>query len=139
MSGYKHIEENVGRFIGKRYRRVVEIGYGGNIVAALMIRSMGASVLCIDIRPFKTTEQIRSAVDDISNPDLRLYRGADCIYAIRPGVEMMPDLLAIAEATGSDLLVYHLGCEIYESGGEIIDCGVILHRYYPLQKEKRVD
>jgi hypothetical protein len=26
--------------------------------------------------------------------------------------------------------VYHLGFEIYKDGGERIDCGVLLHRYF---------
>ena len=139
MNGYKHIEESIGHFIGRRYRRSVEVGYGGNTVAALIIHSLGGSILCIDIKPFPATDKIRSTVDDIADPNLGLYRGADCIYAIRPGIEMIPDLIGIAEAVGSDLLVYHLGCEVYRDGGRVIDCGVILHRYYPLQKEKSVD
>jgi hypothetical protein len=139
MCGYKHIEETIGRFIGIRYRRSVEIGYGNNIAAALRIQSLGGSVLCIDRKAFEEREEIRAAVDDIRNPDLRLYRGAECIYAIRPGVEMIPDLIRIAEIIGADLFVYHLGYEVYGSGGTLIDCGVTLHRYYPFQKEKSVD
>jgi len=66
----------------------------------------------------------------VFSPDEELYRRADLIYAIRPGVEMVPALIALASRTGADLLVYHLGNEIYGDGGEIIDCGVILHRYH---------
>lgn len=131
MSSYKHIEEAIGRFIGMRYRRCVEVGYGGNIVAASIIQRMGGSILCVDRKSFPPAGTIRTAVDDITDPDLRLYRGADCIYAIRPGIEMMPDLIELAATFGSDLLIYHLGCEIYLDGAERIDCGVILHRYHP--------
>jgi hypothetical protein len=59
-----------------------------------------------------------------------LYEGADVIYAIRPAIEMVPPLLALAQEINSDLLVYHLGFELYENGGERIDCGVLLHRYF---------
>lgn len=130
MSSYKHIEEAIGTFIGMRYRRCVEVGYGGKTNAASIIQQMGGSILCLDLKAFPPAEGIRSAVDDITRPDLRLYRGSDCIYAIRPGIEMMPDLIELAQTIGSDLLIYHLGCELYQSGGERIDCGVILHRYH---------
>jgi hypothetical protein len=43
---------------------------------------------------------------------------------------MMPALIGIARAAGCDLIVYHLGFEVYEKGGERIDCGVVLHRYH---------
>ncbi|WP_292736501.1 UPF0146 family protein [Methanocalculus sp.] len=113
-----------------RYRRCVEVGYGGNLVAASIIQHMGGSVLCIDRKIFSGEGQIRTAVDDITHPDMKLYRGSDCIYAIRPGIEMMPDLIDLATTVASDLLIYHLGCELYHNGGERIDCGVILHRYH---------
>jgi hypothetical protein len=33
--------------------------------------------------------------------------------------------------------VYHLGNEIYGTGGELVDCGVILHRYYSPRRFKK--
>jgi hypothetical protein len=69
-------------------------------------------------------------VDDVFSPESGLYAGAEVIYAIRPAVEMIPPLLALARAVNSDLLVYHLGFEMYANGGERIDCGVMLHRYF---------
>ncbi|MCP1663220.1 MAG: hypothetical protein D5R99_04280 [Methanocalculus sp. MSAO_Arc1] len=137
MNGYKHIEETIGRYIGGNYKKTVEVGFGGRFTAASIICGMGGSVLCTDIRPFTSSGGIPTAVDDIDDPDISLYKGSDCIYAIRPGIEMIPGLLALAERVGSDLLVYHLGNEIYENGGEIIDCGVILHRYYASEREER--
>lgn len=136
MSSYKHIEETIGTFIGMRYRRCIEVGYGGNTIAASIIQQMGGSVLCLDRKAFPASGGIRSAVDDISSPDLRIYRGSDCIYAIRPGIEMMPDLIALAAIIRSDLLIYHLGYELYQDGGERIDCGVILHRYHSTTASK---
>ena len=50
-------------------------------------------------------------VDDVFSPEFSLYEGADVIYAIRPAIEMVPPLLALARAINSDLLVYHLGFE----------------------------
>lgn len=139
MRGYKHIEQCIGLYIGKRYKNIVEVGSGDNITSASIIRDMGGSILCIDIKPISSRNGLDVAIDDIHSPDLQLYQEADCIYAVRPGIEMMPDLIRIATTVGADLLVYHLGCEIYADGGEIINCGVILRRYVRSQKEKRVD
>ena len=69
-------------------------------------------------------------IDDVFSPDINLYKGADVIYAIRPAIEMIPPLLALARTLDCDLIIYHLGFESYGNGGEKIDCGVLLHRYY---------
>ncbi len=129
MGPYKRIERLIGDYIGGKYRRPVEVGVGGNPAAALRIREAGIPIRCTDIRPVALPGGPEVARDDVFSPDERLYAGADLIYAIRPGVEMIPPLIALAEKLDADLLVYHLGNEIYGSGGEIIDCGVILHRY----------
>jgi uncharacterized UPF0146 family protein len=130
MGEYKRIERLIGDYIAGIYHSAVEVGVGGNFTAARRIRAAGVPVRCTDIRSFPSEEGIPVMQDDIFNPDEGLFRGADLIYAIRPGVEMVPALIALAERTGADLLVYHLGNEIYGDGGEIVDCGVILHRYH---------
>ncbi|WP_292366464.1 MULTISPECIES: UPF0146 family protein [unclassified Methanoculleus] len=131
MCRYKHIERSIGEYIAGRYRRVVEVGVGNNPEAARLLKAAGALVLCTDIRPGIRHDGLAVATDDIFEPDLRLYEGADLIYAVRPGVEMVPPLIALARRINSDLLVYHLGCEIYGDGGEVVDCGtVLLHCYH---------
>jgi uncharacterized UPF0146 family protein len=130
MGEYKRIERLIGEYISRNYRSAVEVGAGRNLVAARVIRDAGIPVRCTDIRPIPVEGGIPVLEDDIFSPDEELYRGADLIYAIRPGVELVPALIALAERAGADLLVYHLGNEIYGNGGEILDCGVILHRYH---------
>lgn len=130
MCRYKHIERSIGEYIANRYRRAVEVGIGNNPEAARLVAAAGALMLCTDIRPGIRHDGLAVVADDLFEPDLRLYAGADLIYAVRPGVEMVPPLIALAGRIDSDLLVYHLGCEIYEDGGEVVDCGpVLLHRY----------
>jgi len=136
MGSYKRIERLIGEYIGRTYRCAVEVGVGENPAAALMVREAGIPVRCTDIRPPPSMDGIRVAQDDIFSPDERLYQGADLIYAIRPGVEMVPPLIALATRVDADLLVYHLGNEIYGNGGEIIDCGVILHRYHARRRRR---
>jgi uncharacterized UPF0146 family protein len=131
MCRYKHIERSIGEYIAGRYRRAVEVGIGNNPEAARLIKAAGALMLCTDIRPGIRHDGLAVVTDDVFEPDLRLYEGADLIYAVRPGVEMVPPLIALARRVNSDLLVYHLGCEIYGDGGEVVDCGpVLLHRYH---------
>lgn len=129
MSRDKHIERCIGEYIARHYRKVVEVGVGSNTAAARIIRDAGVDIRCTDIRPREQAGGIPVLQDDICAPDLAIYEHASLLYAIRPGEEMMAPLIAIARRVNADLIVYHLGFEAYGDGGEIIDCGVILHRY----------
>jgi uncharacterized UPF0146 family protein len=137
MDNYKHIERAIGRYIATRYRNVVEVGVGRNPGAARILTGAGVRVLCTDIKNVPPDEQVPFAADDIFSPDIRLYKNADLIYAIRPAVEMIPPLIALAQRVRCDLIVYHLGFETYSDGGEVIDCGVLLHRYHRGQNSSK--
>ncbi|HOT95047.1 MAG TPA: UPF0146 family protein [Methanoregulaceae archaeon] len=126
----KRIERAVGAYVGARYRDVVEVGIGNNFTAAEVISAAGARVRAVDIRPVEGGP-IPVIRDDIFSPSLSLYRGADLVLAIRPGIEMVPFLIALARRCDCDLLVYHLGDEVYLHGGERIPvAGAVLHRYH---------
>ena len=129
MDVYKRIERQIGQYIAERYRNAAEIGAGRNFEAARILADAGTRIFCTDIRNPPEDPGVPFRIDDIFAPDLSLYSGVDLIYSIRPGVEMVPSLIDLAEKVGCDLLVYHLGFETYGNGGEKIDCGVILHRY----------
>ncbi|MCK9631235.1 MAG: hypothetical protein M0R30_06285 [Methanoregula sp.] len=129
MDSYKHIENCVGRYIAGHYASPVEVGIGKNFDAAEVIHAAGIPVRCTDVKDLVLPAGIAFRIDDVFEPDFSFYRGADVIYAIRPAVEMVPPLIALAEQVGCDLLVYHMGFEVYGNGGEPIDCGVLLHRY----------
>lgn len=126
---YKRIESVIGAYLSKKYRDVVEIGIGRNTDVAAACARAGLRVRATDIRPVPPVEGVEGRVDDVFDPDLPWYAGADLVYAVRPGVEMVPSMIDLAQAVGCDLIVYHLGNEIYLDGGESIDCGVVLHRY----------
>jgi uncharacterized UPF0146 family protein len=131
MRPYKRIERCIALYIAPRYRKVVEVGVGANFEVADALAQQGIEVTCTDIR-YQTspTPDIRFYVDDIYQPTKSHYRGSDLLYAIRPGVEMIPSLIDLAREINTDLLVYHLGNELYANGGEVIECGVSLHRYH---------
>lgn len=130
MAGYKHIERCVGTYIAGHYHRPVEIGIGNNGDAAAIIRNTGIPVRCTDIHPIIPPDGVVFARDDIFFPDPAVYAGADVLYSLRPAEEMIPPMILLAQNLNCDLVVYHLGFESFGDGGEIIDCGVILHRYY---------
>lgn len=130
MADYKHIERCIGSYIAAEYHNPVEIGIGANSTAAVRIRDSGVFVRCMDIRDVDVPEGLVFFRDDIFTPTRPLYENADVLYAIRPAEEMIPPMITLAAALSCDLLVYHLGFESYGDGGERIDCGVLLHRYY---------
>jgi len=130
MGSYKHIETCIGEYIAKHYTNTVEVGIGKNVDAARILVDTGARVRSTDVKDIIVPEWLCFTIDDVFSPDISLYKGADVIYAIRPAIEMIPPLLALARTINCDLIVYHLGFECYGNGGERIDCGVLLHRYY---------
>jgi len=130
MGSYKHIETCIGEYIGNHYTNIVEIGIGKNTDAARIIHTTGARIRSVDIRSVPVPEWLPFTIDDVFKPDISLYKGADLIYAIRPAIEMIPPLITLARKINCDLLVYHLGFEMYGNGGDRIECGVLLHRYF---------
>ena len=130
MGDYKHIERNVGNYIASHYTRAIEVGVGRSEEAARIVRDAGILLRCTDVRPLEIPNELPFSRDDIFSPDVSLYQGAEVLYAIRPAPEMIPPLIELAGQINADLIVYHLGFESYENGGEIIDCGILLHRYH---------
>ena len=140
MVDYKHIETCIGNYIAMHYTRAIEAGIGRNEEAAKIVSSAGTLIRCTDVKALGVSKGLPFSLDDIFSPDDSLYKGAEVIYAIRPSPEMIPPLIELAQRINADLIVYHLGFESYDNGGEIIDCGVLLHRYHVRQKpSNRVD
>jgi uncharacterized UPF0146 family protein len=140
MDEYKHIETCIGRYIAGNYLHAVEVGIGKNTDAAQIVSGSGKLLRCTDIKKMPVPGNLAFVIDDVFSPDIAWYQEADVIYAIRPAIEMIPPLIELAERINCDLVVYHLGFESYGSGGEKIDCGVVLHWYNRHQNpSNRVD
>lgn len=128
------IETAVGRYIAENYRSAVEVGFGGKTTAAEIVQAAGIPVLCTDVHAYPDGP-VPAVVDDCVEPTVSLYC-VDVIYAIRPGTEIVPALIELASRVNADLIVYHLGFELYENGGErIVTDGVMLHRYVKAHQE----
>ncbi|WFN33528.1 hypothetical protein L1S32_06605 [Methanogenium sp. S4BF] len=130
MGNYKHIEERFSRYIIGNYHSAAEIGVGRNFTVAELVARAGVAVRTTDVFPQQPPETIPFLRDDVCAPDTAWYRGTELIYAVRPGIEMVPCIIALARSVNADCIIYHLGNEIYERGGRIIDCGVVLHQYH---------
>ncbi|MDD1677378.1 MAG: hypothetical protein LUQ40_06550 [Methanomicrobiales archaeon] len=139
MDAYKRIELLIGTYISRNYRNAVEIGVGKNFDVARLLRRSGVGVRCTDIKPMPEEPGIPTCIDDIFSPDRSLYEAADLLYAVRPAIEMVPPMIRLSQELQCDLLVYHLGFELYGDGGELIDCGVVLHRYHVRENPSKRD
>jgi uncharacterized protein len=129
MSGYKHIETVIARYIAGRYRSAVEVGAGENLHAADILFRAGILNRCTDITIPKCTIFVPYVGDDIASPDISQYSDCACIYSIRPTEEMVPALIRLARIVQVDLLIYHLGFEGTDRPSPVPDCEVPLHRY----------
>jgi hypothetical protein len=129
MSGYKHIETAVARFIAGRYRSVVEAGAGNNIHAAELLLRSGVSVTCIDLSIPPGIHIVPYKVCDVNKPDYLIFSGIECIYAIRPGEEIIGPLILLARQINADFIVYHLGFEESPYSGRIIESKIPLRQY----------
>ncbi|WOF15475.1 hypothetical protein F1737_01650 [Methanoplanus sp. FWC-SCC4] len=132
MDYYKSIEEAIYTYISANYknRKIIEVGIGKNPDIFFSLQKNGFDVSAVDIKTNLPDYGENFHQDDVFEPDISLYNGCNLIYSVRPGIEMIPSLVNIAKEAGSELIVYHLGNEIYQNGGEKIECGVILNRYY---------
>lgn len=126
---HKDIETQIASYIAGHYHSSAEIGIGNNVTAASLLADAGREIFCTDIKKHCDCPGIRFVCRDITSQESSLFKGVECLYSIRPGIEMVPALIHQAVSVGADLLIYHLGGEIYQNGGEIIDCGVVIHRY----------
>ncbi|MDV0442882.1 hypothetical protein McpCs1_02370 [Methanocorpusculaceae archaeon Cs1] len=123
------IETKVGEYIRDNYKSAVEIGFGGKTTAAEIVQNAGHPILCTDVHSYAGAA-VPAVVDDVFLPTLTCYAGADVLYAIRPGTEIIPPMIELARRINADLIVYHLGFELYEDGGERLNAkGIQLHRY----------
>jgi uncharacterized UPF0146 family protein len=65
-----------------RFDRVVEVGVGTRTAVAVALADAGLSVTATDVRDRPVPEGVRFVRDDVTDPDRRVYAGADAIYAL---------------------------------------------------------
>ena len=93
--------------------KIAEIAVGrfDKIADSLSVKE-NVTLIKTDIAP-KDETVIR---DDITNPDLDLYRDIDIIYSIRPPSELQPYIVKLATEIGSQLIIKPLTNEDLNTG-----------------------
>jgi uncharacterized protein len=97
-------------YIAGRYTSVVEIGIGHAPTVAVRLLEKGVSIVATDTRPFYY-EQFKVIVDDITEPDLTVYRNVDLIFSIKPPPELVPYMKNTAKSVSADLIVKPLASD----------------------------
>lgn len=111
------VAEVLREFIKNNYSRtIVEVGCGRFSAIAVALRPC-FKVTATDILETDAVDCRLAPIyvkDDITRPDLQLYRGANLIYSIRPPLEIQPSILDLSERIGADTLIKPFGSEIIE-------------------------
>jgi len=113
--------EIIAKYIAENYSgKVIEVGIGRNWTAAQILAERGFEVIAVDILDMKSNGKIKYFIDDVTNPDLEIYRNANLIYSIRPPVELYPHIIKLAKIVGADCLIRPLGNE-FPDGGRLVN------------------
>lgn len=109
--------EDLGEYIltitDKRPLKIAEIGVGKvDIVYQYLKKQDQVDIIKTDIRP--ADESVIK--DDITNPNLDLYKDVDIIYSIRPPSELQPYLVKLKDLTNAKLIIRPLFNEDLNTG-----------------------
>jgi len=89
--------------------RVVEVGVGRRPGVAAALAERGVDVTATDLRDRSTPEGVRFVRDDVTDPDLAVYRGADAVYARHCPPELQRPVRDLARTVGATVLFTTLG------------------------------
>ena len=92
---------------------IVEVGVGNFLKVALYLKNhLKVNIVMTDIKP--SHDQI--ILDDIRQPDLKIYKDAGLIYALRPPEELHPYLVNLSDSVGADLIIKPLSTDFITLG-----------------------
>ena len=110
---WQDFEEYILNEVGERDVKIAEIGVGKfDKIANNLSKKENITIIKTDISP-KDASVIK---DDITNPNLELYRDAEIIYSIRPPSELQPYLINLALKIDSQLIIKPLTNEDLNTG-----------------------
>ncbi len=96
-----------------RQMKIAEIGVGKfAMIADELSENDNITLIKTDIAPADDTV----IADDITSPNLELYRDVELIYSIRPPSELQPYIADLAEKIGSQLIIKPLTNEDLNTG-----------------------
>ncbi len=94
-----------------RFARVVEVGVGSRPEVAAALAERGVSVTATDIRDRRVPDPVRFVRDDATDPDRRVYAGADALFARNLPPELHRPVRDIARAVDARFLFTTLGAD----------------------------
>ena len=96
-----------------RPMKIAEIGVGKfSMIADELSKKDNITLIKTDIAPANDTV----IADDITSPNLELYRDVELIYSIRPPSELQPYIADLAVKIGSQLIIKPLTNEDLNTG-----------------------
>lgn len=105
--------EYILKEVGDENVKIAEIAIGKyDRIAEILSSKQNITLIKTDILP-KDSTVIK---DDITKPNLELYRDIDIIYSIRPPSELQPYLVKLAQEIGSQLIIKPLTNEDLNTG-----------------------
>lgn len=117
----------IARYIAENYwsaRKIVEVGIGKISETARELRYLlpKCRLVATDIeKPEELPKGVEFLYDNVTEPNMKIYEGADLIYSIRPPSELQLSLLRVARKAGADLLIKSITGESLLKGGKLIN------------------
>ncbi len=97
----------------KNPTKIVEIGVGKfDGVYQYLKRNENINIIKTDILP----DDNEVIVDDVTNPNMDLYKDADIIYSIRPPSELQPHIIKLSQKVNAHLIIKPLFNEDLNTG-----------------------
>lgn len=88
--------------VGQKHTKIAEVAIGKfDQIAKMLSEKENIILIKTDIQPADPTV----IIDDITNPNLELYKDVDLIYSIRPPSELHPYIIKLAQKTGAQLII----------------------------------
>ncbi len=99
--------------VGEKNVKIAEVAVGKfDKIAEILSSKDNINLIKTDILP-KDSTVIK---DDITSPNLKLYKNVDLIYSIRPPSELQPYIVKLAENINSQLIIKPLTNEDLNTG-----------------------
>lgn len=118
--------KSIASWISKNYtsaNKVVEVGVGNTtkVLSELRKKIPNCELIATDVREVDTPEGVNFMLDDVTDPDMNIYRGSYLIFSIRAPPELYSHLVNLARKIKTDLLVKPLSSEESPQWGELIN------------------
>lgn len=84
-------------------KKIIEVGVGRDFQVLNELRNnFDVELIATDLHEGGSNGVLK---DDVLNPDMSIYKGADLIYSIRPPPELNSYIIKIARSVGADVII----------------------------------